>query len=69
MLRAYMVKGWLGVVVTLRGRRIRVFTTGDEKFYLLDPLDRFDCSLCVQFPMRRKDFNQRLREGTLRRTV
>jgi hypothetical protein len=68
--RRMMVKQFLGHVANPRGQRFRVFTTGDEKYYLLDPLiPGTDCSGCVQFPVLRRVLNQRLRAKVLRRVL
>lgn len=65
--RAFMVKQYVTVVRNRRGQRFRVFETGDPKFYLFDPLDAWDCSGGIQFPVRktelRADIRQALRHG------
>jgi hypothetical protein len=63
----YMVKQYVAVVRNARGIRLRVFKTGDEKFYLFDPLDENDCSRCNAFPVRksllRPDIRRALAHG------
>lgn len=58
-----MVKQYVAVVRNARGRRLRVFKTGDEKFYLFDPLDEHDCSLCNAFPVRKADLRPDIRRA------
>jgi len=61
--RAYMVKQCVAVIRNQRGQRFRVFETGDEKYYLFDPLTPDDCSGCVQFPVRKADLRPDLRRA------
>lgn len=66
--RAYMVKQFVGVVTNGRIRMF-VFTTGDEKYYLLDPRQPDGSSGCIQFPLLRRRFNAAVRAGRLRHTL
>lgn len=59
--RCMMVKQYLGEYVRSDGRRFRVFATGDDRFFLFDPLDRHGCSLCCQFPVRKARLPRRMR--------
>ncbi len=62
--RRYMVKQYVAVLKNPRtGQRFRVFRTGDDKFYLFDPLDAFDCSHCCQFPVRKSDLRPEIRRA------
>ena len=58
----YQVKQYVAMV---QGEwcRFRVFTTGNEQYYLFDPLDAYGCSLCNQFPVRKKDLRDDLRRA------
>lgn len=58
--RELMVKQFVGDLHTPRGV-FRVFETGDEKFYLFDPLDPFGCSGCIGFPVRKTDLKPAIR--------
>ena len=62
MEQAMMVKQWIGEV---QGPycKFRVFTTGNPKFVLFCPLDRYGCEGGLQFPVKRTD----LRRGVLPR--
>jgi hypothetical protein len=60
---AYMVKQYVAVVKSRTGQRFRVFETGDPKFYLFDPLDKDDCSGCIQFPVRKADLRPDIRRA------
>ena len=51
--RAYMVKNYVAVVQNRRGQKFMVFRTGDEKYYLFDPLRPDGTSGCVGFPVRK----------------
>jgi hypothetical protein len=54
--RRYMVQQYVAVVQNRRGQRFRVYKTGDERYYLFDPLvPGTDCSGCVAFPVRKSD--------------
>jgi hypothetical protein len=59
----YMVKQYVAVVKNERGVRFRVFETGDSKFYLFDPLDKYDCSTCCQFPVRKSELRPDIRRA------
>ena len=61
--RAYMVKQYVAVVRSRSGLRFRVFETGDPQFYLFDPLDRYDCSCCNAFPVRKSDLRPEIRRA------
>lgn len=37
------------------GARFNVFKTGDEKYYLFDPIDKDGCSYCNSFPVKKSD--------------
>jgi len=53
-------------VVELNGRwgaRFRVFTTGDDKYYLFDLLDPYGCSTTIQFPVRKADLKREVRSA------
>lgn len=56
--RAYMVKQWVAEIQTSRGARFRVFTTGDDKYYFFDPIDRDGCSGCIGFPVRKTELRR-----------
>ena len=58
-----MVKQYVAVVANRRGQRFRVFTTGDDQYYLFDPLDAHDCSGCIGFPVRKKDLRTDIRRA------
>ena len=57
------VKQYVAVVANGWGQRFRVFTTGDPKFYLFDPIDEHGCSLCMGFPVRKSDLRKDLRSA------
>jgi len=59
----YMVKQYVAVVRSRTGTRFRVFKTGDDRWYLFDPLDRDDCSLCNAFPVKASDLRSELRRA------
>lgn len=59
----YQVKQYVGVVRLSSGRRCRVFKTGDDKWYLFDPLDAYDCSMLAQFPVEKKRLRDDLRRA------
>ena len=61
--RRYMVKQYVAVVQNHRGRRFMVFCTGDDRYYLFDPLDRDGCSLCTGFPVKKTDLRRDLRSA------
>lgn len=61
--RRYMVKQYVAVVANARGQRFRVFQTGDDKWYLFDPLDPNDCSGCIAFPVEKKNLRDDLRRA------
>lgn len=47
-----MVKQYVAVVANKRGQRFRVCNSGDEKWYVFDPLiPGTDCSGCIPFPV------------------
>lgn len=52
-------------VARVRGRwcRFNVFTTGDDRWYLFDPIDRHGCSYCNAFPVLRADLKPELRRA------
>lgn len=58
-----MVKQYVAVVRSSTGTRFRVFETGNPKFYLFDPLDEHDCSLCMQFPVLKKELRPDIRRA------
>ncbi len=45
------------------GVRFRVFTTGDDRYYLFDPLDEHDCSRCMSFPVLKADLKPEIRRA------
>jgi hypothetical protein len=49
------------------GARFNVFESGDASCYLFDLLDAYDCSTCMQFPVRkcelRREYRSALRHG------
>jgi hypothetical protein len=61
--RRYMVKQYVAVVQNRFGQRFMVFRTGDEQFYLFDPLDRGGCSTCRGFPVERARLRDALRRA------
>jgi hypothetical protein len=61
--RRYQVKQYVAVVRSRTGMRFRVFETGDAQWYLFDPLSADDCSLCNQFPVRKKDLRPDIRRA------
>jgi hypothetical protein len=65
---AYGVKKYVAVVRSpVTGVRFRVFTTGDDRYYLFDALDPRGCSWGLQFPVLKKslrrDIARALRHG------
>jgi hypothetical protein len=60
--RNLMVKQF---VATVRSRwgRFRVFTTGDDRYYLFDPLDWDGCSGCIGFPVLKADLKPAIRRA------
>jgi hypothetical protein len=60
--RRYMVKQY---VAELQGKygRFRVYRTGDDKYYLFDPLDKDDCSGCIAFPVLKADLKKDVRRA------
>jgi hypothetical protein len=62
--RRYMVKQYVAVVRTQTGQRFRVFETGNEKWYLFDPLvPGCDSSGCIQFPVEKRRLRDDLRRA------
>lgn len=53
--RRLMIKQWIGEILTPRGARFRVFTTGDDRYYYFDPIGPEGCSGCIGFPVRKHD--------------
>lgn len=63
--RRLMIKQYVAIVKNRRGQRFRVFSTGDDKFYVFDPLiPGTDSSGCIQFSVRKADL-----EPTTRRAL
>lgn len=59
--RRYMVKQYVAIVQNKRGHRFRVFCTGDEKYYLFDPLiPGTDCSGLMPFAVRKTDLTREI---------
>lgn len=56
-------KQYVAVVMGRFGIRFRVYTTGDDKFYLFDPLDAQDCSMCNALPVRKSDLKPDIRRA------
>jgi hypothetical protein len=50
-------------VVRSRWGRFRVFTTGDERYYLFDSLDAHGCSTGLQFPVKKSDLRPDVRRA------
>lgn len=65
--RRFGVKQFVARVQSRTGQRFNVFTSGDKKFYIFDPIDRNGCSGCISFPVLRTalrpDVRQALRHG------
>lgn len=65
--RAFMVKQYVAVVQSRSGQKFMVFRTGDEKYYLFDPLRPDGTSGCMAFPVRktslRRDIASALAHG------
>lgn len=61
--RNLMVKQFVARVRSRTGQRFNVFETGDEKYYLFDPIDRDGCSYCNQFPVLKKDLRDDIRRA------
>lgn len=62
--RRYMVKQYVAQVRSRTGQYFRVFQTGEEKYYLFDPLDGKDgCSRCNGFPVVKRDLRPDLRRA------
>jgi hypothetical protein len=59
----YGVKQFVARVQRSDGQRFNVFTTGDDKFYLFDPIDRDGCSFCMAFPIARKRLRNDIRHA------
>jgi hypothetical protein len=58
-----MVKQYVAVVRSRWGQRFRVFKTGDDRWYLFDPLDKDDCSTCSQFPVLKSSLRSDIRRA------
>ena len=59
-----MVKQYVTVLRSpTTGIRFQVFKTGDEKYYLFDPLDDHGCSTCLQFPVLKADLKIQYRRA------
>lgn len=56
--RRYMIKQFIAVVQNRWGQRFMVFRTGEEKYYYFDPIDRYGCSGCAGFPVRKTDLRR-----------
>lgn len=55
-LRRYGVKQFVARIKSPKtGQRFNVFNSGDPKYYLFDPIDKHDCSLCCAFPVRKTE--------------
>jgi len=61
--RQYMVKQYVAVVKSRTGQRFMVFRTGDEKYYLFDPIDKDGCSYCRGFPVLKADLRSEIRRA------
>lgn len=59
----FQVKQYVAVVRNQFGVRFRVFKTGDDKWYLFDPLDAYDCSVSMQFPVLKSRLRNDLRRA------
>jgi hypothetical protein len=59
--RRLMVKQWVGEILAEHGAKFRVFTTGDDRWYLFDPIGPDGCSGCVSFPV----LKSRLKPGVI----
>jgi hypothetical protein len=51
---AYMVKQFVARMQRSDGQRFNVFTTGDDRYYLFDPIDAHGCSYGGAWPILRK---------------
>ena len=59
--RRLMVKQYVAIVQNQRGQKFRVFRTGDDKYYLFDPLiPGTDCSGLVPFPVRKTSLRREI---------
>lgn len=59
--RRFMVKQWVGEILTAHGAKFRVFTTGDDRWYLFDPISPDGGSGCIAFPV----LKSRLKPGVI----
>jgi hypothetical protein len=59
--RYLMVKQYVAVVRSRTGQRFRVFTTGDDKYYLFDPVAQDGCSGCIGFPVLKASLRREVR--------
>jgi hypothetical protein len=61
------VKQFVAEIRSSTGTRFRVFTTGSDKYYLFDPIDKDGCSYCMGFPVLkarlRPELKRALRHG------
>lgn len=57
------VKQYVAVVRSRTGQRFRVFKTGDDKYYLFDPIDAHGCSYCNAFAIRKTDLRSDIRRA------
>ena len=65
--RRCMVKQYVGEIYTLAPwgtpPQFRVFATGDDRWFLFDPLDLYGCSTCNQFPVLAATLRDDVRAG------
>jgi len=58
-----MVQQFVAEVINARGQRFRVYRTGDDRFYLFDPLDAAGCSRCCAFPVAKRRLRDDIRRA------
>lgn len=61
--KTYQVKQYVAVVKNRYGGRFMVFRTGDDRFYLFQPVAPDGCLATFQFPVRKADLRTDLRRG------
>ena len=60
--RTLMVKQFCGEIHTPTAH-FRVFQSGDDKFFVFDPIDQYGCSYCNAFAVRKSDLKPEIRAG------
>lgn len=55
------VKQFVAEMRSSTGTRFRVYTTGSDRHYIFDPIERYGCSYCQGFPVLKARLRPELR--------